>query len=104
MPRDRSAIFLINLVQDVNILRPLVFMATRNFGLGARLLVSSKFSGRDLFGIWQRELEEICAETGAELQFFSSDWEAHGALAGEGIIFAASESHLPNHVTTHSVF
>lgn len=104
MQRDRTAVFLINLVQDVNILRPLIFMATRDFGLNALLLVSTKFSGRDLFGIWQRELEQICAETGARLTFFASDWEAHQSLSGEGLIFAASESHLVNHVTTHSVF
>jgi glycosyltransferase involved in cell wall biosynthesis len=99
-----TAIFLVNLVQDVNILRPLVFMAARDFGFQPRLLVSSKFSGRDLFGIWQAELEELAAETGAELRFFSNDWEAHQHLGGRGLIFSASESHLHNHVTTHSVF
>lgn len=104
MQRDRTAVFLINLVQDVNILRPLVFMAARDFGFGAMLLVSTKFTGRDLFGIWQRELEQICAETGAALNFFDSDWEAHRWLRGQGIVFAASETHLPNHVTSHSVF
>jgi glycosyltransferase involved in cell wall biosynthesis len=104
MQPNRTAVFLINLVQDVNIVRPLVYMATRDFGLTALFLVSTKFTGRDLFGIWQRELEQICAETGATLRFFGSDWEATGALEGEGLIFAASESHLPNHVTTHSVF
>jgi glycosyltransferase involved in cell wall biosynthesis len=104
MQSTRKAVFLINLVQDVNILRPLVYMATRDFGLDALLLVSTKFTGRDLFGIWQRELEQICAETAANLRFFSSDWEVNGSLTGEGLIFAASESHLPNHVTTHSIF
>ncbi|HET6943437.1 MAG TPA: hypothetical protein VFH89_14885, partial [Sphingomicrobium sp.] len=100
----RAAVFLINLVQDVNILRPLVFMAARDFGHRALFLVSTKFSGRDLFGIWQAELEDICFQTGAEIQFYSDDWEAHRHLVGEGLIFAASESHLHNHVTTHSVF
>ena len=104
MQPGRTAVFLINLVQDVNILRPLVYMATRNFGFDAKLRVSTKFTGRDLFGIWQRELEQICAETGARLHFFESDWEAHGFLTGQGIIFAASETHLPNHVTSHAVF
>ncbi len=104
MQRDRTAIFLINLVQDVNILRPLVFMATRDFGFRGLLLVSTKFSGRDLFGIWQGELEQICTETGAELRFFENDWDAHQAFQGEGIIFSASETHLPNHATTHDIF
>ena len=102
--RRRAAVFLINLVQDVNILRPLVFMATRDFGLDALLLVSARFSGRDLFDIWHSELQDICEQTGARLEYFSDDWEAHRFLDGEGLIFAASESHLPNHVTTHSVF
>ena len=104
MLNDRTAIFLINLVQDVNVLRPLVFMATRDFGFRALLLVSTQFSGRDLFGTWQTELEEICWQTGAELEIFGDDWEAHRHLRGKGLIFAASESHLPNHATTHSVF
>ena len=105
MLRDRTAVFLINLVQDVNILRPLVFMAARDFGFNAMLLVSTKFSGRDIFGIWQSELEEICWLTGATLEFFGDDWEAERHLqGGEGLLFAASESHLHNHVTTHSIF
>jgi glycosyltransferase involved in cell wall biosynthesis len=104
MLTNKTAVFLINLVQDVNIVRPLVFMATRDFGLDALLLVSTKFAGRDLFGIWQEELDGICEQTGARLEFFGDDWEAHRTLTGEGLIFAASESHLQNHVTTHSVF
>jgi glycosyltransferase involved in cell wall biosynthesis len=104
MQRERTAVFLINLVQDVNILRPLIYMATRDYRLRGLLLVSTKFSGRDLFGIWKQELDQICAETGARLHFFESDWEAHSALSGEGIVVAASETHLPNHVTTHDVF
>jgi len=104
MPVERSAIFLVNLVQDVNILRPLVFMATRDFGMPSTLLVSHKFAGRDLFGIWQNELQEIAAATGARVDYFDSDWEAHQFLTGQGVIFAASESHLHNHSTTHDVF
>jgi len=101
---QRSAVFLINLVQDVTVLRPLVYMATRDHGLDALLLVSTKFKARDLFGIWRNELAEISRETGARLKFFDTDLEAHRELKGQGLIFAASESHLPNHVTTHSVF
>lgn len=99
-----TAIFLINLVQDVSVLRPLVFMASRDFGMHCLLLVSTKFTGRDLFGIWRNELAQIAEETGARLEYFESDWEARQHLVGQGVIFAASESHLHNHVTTHSVF
>lgn len=99
-----SAIFLVNLVQDVSVLRPLVYMASRDFGMNCLLLISTKFTGRDLFGIWRNELAQIAEETGAHLEYFENDWEARQHLVGQGVIFAASESHLHNHVTTHSVF
>lgn len=104
MTASRTAVFLINLVQDVNILRPLVVIAARDFRLDCLLLVSERFAGRDLFGQWQNELDEIASTTGARIHHFADDWDAHRQLDGQGIIFAASESHLQNHVTTHSVF
>jgi hypothetical protein len=100
----RTAVFLIHLVQDVNVLRPLIFMASRDFGFDTLLLVSTKFMARDGFGIWRQELELICAESGARTEFFDDDWEAHGHLVGEGLLFSASESHLHNHSVTHDVF
>jgi hypothetical protein len=93
----------IDLVQDVNILRPLVFMATRDFGFDALLLVSMKFAARDSLGIWRNELDQICAETGARLELFESDLDAHRHLDGQGLLFTASESHLENHSTTHDL-
>lgn len=104
MPPTRSAVFLIHLVQDVNVLRPLVFMAARDFGFDTLLLVSAKFSGRDADGIWAEELAEICNTAGARLQFFDDDAEAHQFLSGTGLLFSASESHLNEHETTHSIF
>ena len=99
-----SAIFLIHLVQDVNVLRPLVFMAARDFGFDALLLVSTKFTGRDTLGIWQHEIDEISAQCGARVEYFDDDWEAQSHLTGRGLLFSASESHLQNHATTHDVF
>ncbi|QNP42807.1 hypothetical protein H9L15_12050 [Sphingomonas daechungensis] len=88
----------------MNILRPLIYMASRSFSLDVLILVSTKFTGRDIFGIWQRELAQTQSETSARVEYFNSDWEAYRHLSGEGLIFAASESYLHNHVTTHSVF
>lgn len=98
------AIFLIHLVQDVNVLRPLAFMATRDFGFDALLLVSTKFTARDTLGIWQHEIEEISAQCGARVEYFDDDWEVQSHLTGRGLLFSASESHLQNHATTHDVF
>ena len=104
MSQQRTAVFVMNLVQDVNILRPLVFMAARDFGFRTLILVSSKFAERDLQGIWRSELEQLSAETDSELQTFESDWDAFRALKGCGVIFAGSESSLPGHGTTHALF
>jgi hypothetical protein len=99
-----SAVFLIHLVQDIANLRPLIFMAARDFGFDTLLLVSTKLSARDALGIWRAELHEICQESGARSQFFDTEWEAYGHLDGHGLLIAASESHLPNHATTHNIF
>jgi hypothetical protein len=99
-----SAVFLIHLVQDIANLRPLVFMAARDFGFETMLLVSTKLSARDPLGIWRAELHQISQETGARTEFFDTVWQAYGHLDGHGLLIAASESHLPNHATTHDVF
>lgn len=99
-----SAIFLIHLVQDVNVLRPIIFMAARDFGFDTLLLVSTRLSGRDVLGIWRHELDEICGATGARIEYFDNDWEAHCHMRGRGVIFAASESDLDNHATSHGLF
>lgn len=104
MVQQPAAVFLLNLVQDVNILRPLVFMATRDFHFRALILISSKFYERDLFGIWRREVDVLAAETGASVQMFETDLEAFRALEGTGVVFAGSESSLAGHSTTHNVF
>jgi hypothetical protein len=105
MSQRLSAVFLIHLIQDVQVLRPLVFMAARDFGWDSRLLVSTRFSGRDALGIWRTELEEISARTNAPVEYFDNDWQAHQQLtAGRGLLFSASESSLANHRATHNVF
>jgi hypothetical protein len=100
----RHAVFVIDLVQDVTVLRPLIFMAVREFGFDAELLVCSKFAARDATGVWRHELSEIARDAGARIGFFRDDWEAHQRLTGQGIIFSASESSLPQHATTHNLF
>jgi hypothetical protein len=54
-------------------------------------------------GIWSQELANLCGDAGATLHFFHDDWDAHSQMAGASLIFAASESHLPNHATAHNL-
>jgi hypothetical protein len=101
---QRKSFFLLNLVQDANVLRPLMFMAARDFGFRVTVLVSPKFGVRDMFGIWQAELEVLREQLGADVHYYKSDWEAFRHLKGSGIIFAASESSLREHEATHALF
>jgi hypothetical protein len=101
----RSVVFLLNLVQDVNILRPLVYLTRRETGARVRLLVSDAFIKRDRHKIWQREVAVLARATDASLHLYGSPAEAHAVLAGgSGMIFAASESNLPAHHETSGVF
>jgi hypothetical protein len=103
MIQRRTAVFLINLIQDLAILRPLMIMARRDFGFEVRMLVSTKFRSRDLFGIWEAELEALCRETEARLVVYRTDLEAYRELDGTGVIFSASESSVPEHHASHSL-
>jgi hypothetical protein len=88
----------------VTVLRPLAFMAARQFGFETLLLVSARFAARDATGIWRNELSQISAESGARIEVFSDDWDARRHFSGQGLLFSASESHLPQHATTHNIF
>jgi len=101
---QRTAVFLMNLIQDVNVLRPLMFMARRDFGFDVLILMSSKFRMRDMFGIWEAELDVLRRETDARVVVYETDWEAFRELKGSGIIFSGSESTLQEHGAPHSLF
>lgn len=98
-----TAIFLVNLIQDLSVLRPLMIMAHRDFDFEVRILVSTKFRSRDLFGIWEAELEALCRETKARLTIYRSELDAYHELEGTGVIFSASESSVPEHQTSHNL-
>lgn len=99
-----EAAFIINLVQDLNILRPLAILAKRDFGFAVKFLVASKFTSRDVSGIWAQELALLVSETGAHTFVFEYEHEALGVLTNHGLLFAASESNLPGHSVPHEVF
>jgi glycosyltransferase involved in cell wall biosynthesis len=101
----RRAVFVVNLLQDVNIVRPLVYMAARDLRLPTEILLTEQFIARDTSGIWQGELYEISANTGASLIVYRDDVEALQMLQGQsGALIAASESNLSAHKPTHNLF
>lgn len=99
------AIFVMNLLQDVSVLRPLVFMAARDFGFSTELLVVDLFSKRDDSGTWRRELDEMATTVGAAILPYDNEMDAWRHLQGKGgLLFAGSESNLAAHAATHRLF
>jgi hypothetical protein len=100
-----TVFFVINLVQDVNIVRGLVYLAARETDAGIGFLVSQAFLKRDRQKIWQRELATIAAATRATMHVFGSPADAYAVIeGGGGLIFAASESNLTAHRETAGIF
>ncbi len=92
-------------MQDVNVLRPLIYLAKRELDAPIVLLVSHLLYKRDKQGIWKKELKEICAETGSTEHIYTDEFTAYRILEGkEGMIIAGSESDLSAHYPTHNVF
>ena len=98
-------IFLVNLLQDVGIVRPLAHLAARDFSAPIDFLVSRSFVKRDRDGSWLAELNDMCRQLGAGLQTYDTPQAAHTFLQGKsGVLIAASESNLKAHWETHMVF
>ena len=103
--RDKTVFFVINLVQDVNIVRGLVYLTARETDAHIGFLVSQAFLKRDRQTIWQREVAIMAAATGATMHLFASVSEAYAVLqGGSGIILSASESNLLAHRETAEIF
>ena len=105
MTSRAHAIFVINLLQDVSVLRPLAFMAARDFGFSTEFLVVDLFSKRDVSGTWRRELDEMATTVGAAILPYDNEMDAWRHLQGKGgLLFAGSESNLAAHAATHRLF
>ncbi|MBO0661384.1 hypothetical protein LQ948_02245 [Jiella sp. MQZ9-1] len=101
-----SIVFIVNLLQDVAVLRPLVFMAARDLGLDTKIFVTAAFDKRDRSNVWHNELQQIARETGAALSLIEDEAQAFMQLqylAG-GALLAASESNLAGHRIVHDIF
>lgn len=100
-----QVVFVVNLLQDINILRPLTYLASQELNLNTRFLVTSAFRKRDKTGLWQHELSEIAADTLSSIHEFENEFEALQVLQKEhGVLIASSESHLSAHKPVHDLF
>lgn len=101
----RHVVFIINLLQDVNIVRPLAYLAAEQMDAAVGLLVSDRFHLRDKQGIWAAELDRIAEDLGAEMFVYADEYEAFQWLQSRhGALVAASESNLSAHHEVHNLF
>ena len=104
MIHRRHIVFLLNLMQDVNMVRPLAYLAARDLDVSIAFLVTAKFLERDILRIWQKEVAEIASDLNASVHIYESALDAVAILQGKhGIVISASESNLPAHTETHDV-
>ncbi|WP_373503805.1 hypothetical protein [Aestuariivirga sp.] len=105
MNSGRHIVFLVNLLQDVNVIRPLAYLAGRETDCRILYLLSTRFLERDNLRTWQREMGQIAGHTGGEIHIYETPLDALAILQNmKGIIVAASESTLNVHAETHNVF
>lgn len=101
----RAVVFVVDLVQDVNILRPLLGLARRVCNGDIWILASTGFYKRDPAGLWLRELREACGRAGIAVLSFAGEFEALRLLQGNrGLLIAAAESSVSGHAPVHNLF
>lgn len=94
-----------NLIQDVNILRPLIYLAANDLKLPTEILITSKLIQRDSDKLWQKELLQIAYQTKSLNFIIDSPLDFMKLVQNKsGIIFAGSESSVKNHKATHDFF
>ena len=101
----RYVVFMLNLLQDVNIVRPLALLAAREMDVEVAFLVSDRFHIRDKQKTWGPEIDRIAEGIGADVIVYDSELTAFQWLqARHGALIAASESNLSAHHEIHNVF
>jgi glycosyltransferase involved in cell wall biosynthesis len=98
-------VLIFNLLQDVNVLRPLAYLAYDDFNIKPLLFITSGFKKRDRSGTWQSELKQLQDDTCGEIVTIDTPWKIWSALNANchGIIITSSESDLSAHRETHSI-
>ena len=73
MKNNVIAGFIVNLLQDINILRPLIYLAADDIGLKPIIFVTDYFVKRDKSKMWLKELESEDSQPGEVLMYTISN-------------------------------
>lgn len=106
MTKNTLGGFIVNLMQDVNILRPLIYITADDIGIKPFILVTKSFIERDKSKLWINELKDIAADTQSILYYVTSLMDVWQQLNSytNGFLISASESDLYGHIETHEIF
>ena len=106
MKKPIFAGFIVNLLQDLNILRPLIYLVSDDLGLTPIIIVTSAFIKRDKYKAWMQQIKNIKSDVHAEIHIVSTSFEAWSLFneSSGGFLISASESDLNNHKETHEIF
>ena len=100
--------FFINLVQDINILRPLIYMLNDDFGVHSTIIVSHRFviEDEENGGFWLNELEKVADECNSQIivQYYIYQIWALTREYDRGFLVSASESSIKGHLPSHHLF
>lgn len=100
----RRIVFIVDLVQDVAIIAPIVRLAAKVAGTPITVFASDEFGKRDTGGTWAAELDALAAETGSTVERFDAVADLGPILQRfTGVLFAPSESRLPAHARVNAV-
>lgn len=100
-----QAVFLFDLIQDINVLRPIIAILAAETRLDMLFLISEKLPRRDRTGVWMAEIAELASLVRARTARFDSAFAAHREMQGRsGLIMSASETDLVAHEVNHHVF
>lgn len=101
----RHVVFILNLLQDVNIVRPLAMVAAQDMEVRVAFMVSDRFYIRDKQKLWGPEIDRLAERLDAELFVYDNEFTAFSWLQNRhGALIAASESSLSAHYEVHNVF
>lgn len=106
MTQSILAGFIFNLLQDVNILRPLIYLSSDDLEVKPLIFVTQAFVKRDKQEIWINQLQRLVKDTNACIHVIRSSFEVWKILneAKQGFLISASESNLNAHKDTHEIF
>lgn len=98
-------VLLFDLIQDINVLRPIARVLANETSYRLMFLRSEKLYRRDRTGVWEAELVELAGLCRADFASFDTPRRVYELLQDErGLVFSASETDLPAHETNHEAF